>query len=94
MKCKLDRIAQEIRDNFLTTFTFQQAQEWSESLGLNSERPSVVIAELKKRGMTMEQRQPPKKFRTIGSNPHDRWQASPTHGGGGGTCIVGMASEG
>lgn len=92
---RFDRIVQEIRDNDCETFTFPQAQEWAEELGFSVERPSEVVKALKARGLTMVARQPPKKFRTLSSNPHDRWQASPSHGGGGGSSIGGMAgSEG
>ena len=87
---QFDQLAQEIRENDQTTFTFSQAQAWSEELGFSSERPSVVISELKARGLMMVERNPPKRIRTISSNPHDRWQASPTHGGGGGSSIYGM----
>lgn len=91
MKNEFDRIAKEIREDDLDTFTFQQAQDWSEELGLSAERPSMVIKALTERGLVMVQRQPPRKFRTLGSNPHDRWQACPSHGGGGGSSINGMA---
>jgi len=86
-----DRLAQEIRDNDETTFTFQEAQGWSGELGLSEARPSLVIQNLKARGLTMVERRVPKRIRTLGSNPHDRWQASPTHGGGGGSSISGIA---
>lgn len=88
---RLDALAREIRDNDETSFTFAQAKEWSEELGYSAERPSVLIAGLKARGLTMVERLPPRKFRTLGSNPHDRWQACPSHGGGGGSSINGMA---
>lgn len=88
---QFDRIAQELRDNEETTFTFQQAQEWARELGFNDDRPSSVIVALRGRGFTMTERRPPRKFRTLSSNPHDRWQACPSHGGGGGSSISGMA---
>lgn len=92
-QANFDRIAAEIREDEITTFTFQQAQEWAEELGFSRERPSAVIQELKRRGLIMVERQPPRRVRTIGSNPHDRWQASPSHGGGGGSSIGGMAGQ-
>lgn len=91
-----DKLAQEIKDDDLTTFTFRQAQEWAEELGFSAERPSSVIDALKKRGLTMVERQPPRNVRTIGSNPHDRWSgpgACRSHGGGGGSSINGMAGR-
>ena len=90
----ISQLAKQIRDDDLETFTFAQAQEWSEEMGFSRERPSVVIKGLKEAGLTMVERLVAKKFRTLGDNPHDRWQASPTHGGGGGPAINGMASEG
>lgn len=89
----LDRIAQELREDEETTFTFQQAQGWAVELGFSEERPSSVIAAMRLRGFTMSERKPPRKFRTISSNPHDRWQASPTHGGAGGSSIEGLAGR-
>ena len=88
-----DRICQELADDEITTFTFAQAQEWSDELGFSAERPSVIIQQLKARGLIMVERQPPRRIRTISSNPHDRWQACPSHGGGGGTSINGMAGQ-
>jgi len=86
-----DRLAQEVRDNDRQTFTFSEAQGWAEELGYSAERPSEVIKALKSRGLQMVERHPPKTFRTLNSNPHDRWIVSKTHGGGGGSSITGMA---
>lgn len=88
-----ERLVQEIIDNDRRTFTFSEAQVWSEELGYSQERPSEVIKALKARGLQMVERQPPKNFRTLSSNPHDRWIVSKTHGGGGGASINGMAGQ-
>ena len=92
---KLDIIAQFLRDNEQTTFTFAEAQEWSVENGWSEERPSNVIQGLSRRGFKMVERLLPKRIRTLSSNPHDRWSdpGSKTHGGGGGSAIVGMAGQ-
>jgi hypothetical protein len=88
-----DRIAREIREDDLETFTFAEAQGWAKELGFSVERPSSVIQALEARGLKKVERQPPRKFRTLGSNPHDRWQACPSHGGGAGDSMIGMAGR-
>ena len=94
VEAKLDEIAQFLADEERTTFTFAEAAEWCSEYKIgNQERPSLVIQGLTARGFTKVERNPPKRFRTLSSNPHDRWQASPTHGGGGGTSIVGIAGH-
>jgi len=90
---KLDTLARELKEDEVTSFTFKQAQAWSDELGWTAIRPSIVIAGLKERGFTMVERMVEKKIRTMNSNPHDRWQASPSHGGGGGSSIGGMAGR-
>lgn len=84
-----DRLAQDVRDNDGTTFTFAEATAWGKELG--NTHQSIVIRELVSRGLTMTERQPPKVVAGYTRNPHDRWQACPSHGGGGGTSIVGIA---
>lgn len=92
VEAKLDEIAAFIRAMDREVFTFAEAAEWCDEYSIgNAARPSLVIQGLRTRGITMVERLPPRKFRTLSSNPHDRWQASPTHGGGGGTSIVGIA---
>lgn len=41
-------------------------------------------------GLKLKLRAKERSFRGFTSNPHDRWSAYPSHGGGGGGSIVGM----
>ena len=91
---KLDELAAFLRDDeHPTTFTFAEAQAWSAEYGWSRERPSIVIQGLEKRNFLMLNREPIRHFRTLSSNPHDRWIVSKTHGGGGGDSINGMAGR-
>lgn len=92
----LDLIAQqELCDNGRSSFTFEEAAAWCIEYSIGNEaRPSLVIQGLQKRGFTKTERISERSFRTIGSNPHDRWHgpgACRTHGGGGGSSINGIA---
>lgn len=91
IQCALDRICAELEGDERTVFTFAEAQKWAAEYGFSEERPAPIIQGLKARKMKMTERLPPRRVRTIGSNPHDRWQACPSHGGGGGPAISGMA---
>lgn len=86
-----DRIAQEVRDNDLDTFTFAEATAWGKEL--RNTHQGIVIAELKRRGLKMTERLVPREVRGVNSNPNTRWTACPSHGGGGGTSIEGIAGN-
>lgn len=90
---KLDALAKDLHDDEVTSFTFKQACDWSEECGWTSIRPSIVILGLKARGFTMIERGVIKNHRTMNSNPHDRWIASPSHGGSGSSSIHGLAGR-
>lgn len=45
-------------------------------------------------GFKLPRREKVKDVRTFGTNPNTRWSSCPTHGGGGGGCIMGMADPG
>lgn len=53
----------------------------------------AVIQEAKTQGLTVGPRGVAKRVRTISSNSHDRWQASPTHGGTGWQQVSGFAGD-
>jgi len=88
----IDSIVSEMNGNEVTVFTFAQAQQWAEEYGFNRERPVPIIQGLKARGMTMTERQVPRKVAGFSRNDNaDRWTVCPSHGGGGGSSIVGIA---
>jgi hypothetical protein len=88
----LDIIACELSENDRKEFTFAEAQGFCVEHGIGNEsRPSLVIQGLKARGFVMVERLPPRRFRTLSSNSHDRWEVSKCHGGGGGSSIFSMA---
>jgi len=76
------------------SFTFEEATELAEALGLSV--PTPVIRELKSYGLTMVPRTPEKRVRGFHSNNHDRWYgpgACRTHGGSGWEQITGIAGQ-
>ncbi len=54
---------------------------------------AYIRRELEGYGLKLKQRPRDQEVRGFTSNPNDRWQASPTHGGGGGDAIVGIAGD-
>ena len=91
---KLDKLAAFLREDEQQTFTFQEAQAWSDELGWSSIRPSLVIQGLKERGFIMTERPTFKKVAGFKRNDNaDRWTVCPSHGGGGGSSIDGMAGR-
>lgn len=83
-------ILDEMNGNGDEMFTFVQAQQWAKEYGFNVERPAPIIQGLTARGKRMTERKPPRQVAGYTRNPHDRWQACPSHGGGG-SSIVGLA---
>lgn len=53
----------------------------------------AIIQEAKRQGLSVGKRGVAKRVRTISSNPHDRWSASPTHGGSGWQQVSGFAGD-
>ena len=48
---------------------------------------------LESKGLKLIGRTPERTFATFGTNQHDRWVGSGTHGGGGGDSIIGIAGR-
>jgi hypothetical protein len=85
---------EDLLDNERVSFTFEEAEEVAEGIGYST--AEVVIRALKALGFSMDERKPLKYFRTIGSNPHDRWSGKgscASHGGSGYEQITGFAGQ-
>ena len=87
-------ILAEMNGNGDEVFTFAQAQQWAAEYGFNVELPAPIIRGLKAKGKKMTERQPPRKVAGFTRNDNaDRWTVCPSHGGGGGPSIEGMAGR-
>ena len=51
----------------------------------------IIRKELEAYGLKLAKRGVERHIRTFSTNPNDRWQACPSHGGGGGSSIQGYA---
>lgn len=51
----------------------------------------LIRKDLEAYGLKLAKRGIERNVRTFGTNPNDRWQACPSHGGGGGSSIQGYA---
>ena len=69
----------ELLENDRTEFTFAEAAQIADEIGLTV--PAPVITMLREEGLTMVARQPPRNVRGFQSNNHDRFSACPMHGG-------------
>ena len=54
---------------------------------------SKLRVELESYGLKYQERSQCKAYRTVGSNPNDRWQAYPSHGGSGWEQVCGFAGK-
>jgi len=80
-------------DNDETEYDFGDLNCLNARMGI---RIQDLKAELAEWGLTLKHRAFEHEIRGFTSNNHDRWYgkgASPTHGGGGGDSIVGMAGQ-
>ncbi len=89
----VDEFAEFLADDDRTTFTHAD-------LACLNARTNIRTADLKKAleeyGLTQARRRVEREVRGFSANSHDRWHGKgscPTHGGGGGGSIVGMAWE-
>lgn len=90
----IERILSEMNDNGDEVFTFVQAQQWAAEYGFNVELPAPIIRGLKAKGKRMTERTAPRKVAGFSRNDNaDRWTVCPSHGGGGGSSIVGIAGQ-
>jgi hypothetical protein len=81
-------------DDDRTSFTFDEAREIAEGLGLSL--PTPVVRALKDYGFTMAERQPERRVRGFTSSSNDRWfgpGSERTHGGSGWEQINGFAGD-
>jgi len=53
----------------------------------------AIRAELEEYGLQFIERATPRKFRTVGDNPHNRWEGNPCGGGSGWEQITGFAGR-
>ena len=90
----MEAFGEALLDDERTEFTFEEAEELAEALGL-SVATSVIVA-LKDYGFTMAERVPKKEVRGFHANNHDRWYGKGscrTHGGSGWEQISGFGGQ-
>jgi len=87
----VEAFGEYLLDDERTEFTFEEAEELAEALGLSV--AGSIIAALKGYGFTMAERVPEKRVRGFHANNHDRWQACPMHGGSGWEQISGFGGQ-
>jgi hypothetical protein len=89
----VEDFATELTDDDRTSFSFEEASEAADDLGLHV---SQVIRELKSYGFSYEGRAKERRIRGFTTSSHDRWfgpGASPTHGGSGWEQINGFSGQ-
>ncbi len=90
----LEEFCDELLGNDRTSFTFGEAEKLAIELGFSLAAP--VIKGLKDRGLSMDERTPPRRVRGFHSNSNDRWYgpgSCPTSGGSGWEQISGFAGQ-
>lgn len=84
----IDGFVEFIYDNEESEFDHFDIQCLNARLGSTAH---AIRKTLEGYGLRLKHRSKESSFRTFGSNPHDRFIAYPSHGGGGGSSIVGLA---
>lgn len=84
----VDTFAEYLLDDERTEFTHHE-------MACVNTRTGIPVGQIRQTlesyGFSLKRREREQNFRGFKSNPHDRWSAYPSHGGGGGGSIVGMA---
>lgn len=87
----VEAFAEYLLDDDRTAFTFEEAEELAEALGLSV--ATSVIRDLKGYGFSMTPREFERRVRGFQANNHDRFQASPMYGGSGWEQISGFGGQ-
>lgn len=77
-------------DEERTTFTTPELVALATRTGIHN---TTLHRMLEDKGFKLVGRTPERTFATFGTNQHDRWINSGTHGGGGGDSIIGFAGR-
>jgi len=86
----VEELATDIMDDDRTSFTFAEADELAETLGVLT---AQVIRDLKAYGLTYDGRTTERKVRGFTTNSHDRWNGNPCSGGSGWEQVTGFAGQ-
>ena len=87
---KIAELVDECLANDETTVPFGTLLNMSEEMGVNL---AVMVGLARNAGLSIGPREVPKAIRGFKANSHDRWSASPCHGGSGWQQINGFAGQ-